>query len=50
MTLKHSRTGVFSRIGESLYRHASSGLDYALNRNEGKLNVAGVLMATYADK
>jgi hypothetical protein len=33
----HSRTGVFSRIGENLYRYSSSGVYYARYRNKGKL-------------
>ncbi len=37
MKTTHSRTGVFSRIGENLYRYTSSGVYYARYRNKGKL-------------
>lgn len=37
MKTAHSRTGVFSRIGENLYRYTSSGVYYARYRNKGKL-------------
>ena len=37
MKTAHSRTGVFSRIGENLYRYSSSGVYYARYRNKGKL-------------
>jgi hypothetical protein len=32
----HSRTGVFSKVGENLYRYSSSGVYYARYRNKGK--------------
>ena len=37
MKAAHSRTGVFSRIGENLYRYTSSGVYYARYRNKGKI-------------
>ena len=37
MKTAHSRTGVFSRIGENLYRYTSSGAYCAGYRNKGKL-------------
>jgi integrase len=37
MKTAHSRSGVFSRIGENLYRYTSSGVYYARYRNNGKL-------------
>lgn len=36
MDTAHSRKGVFSKIGENLYRYTSSGVYYARYRNRGK--------------
>jgi hypothetical protein len=36
MKTAHSRKGVFTKIGENLYRYTSSGVYYARYRNRGK--------------
>jgi hypothetical protein len=36
MKTTHSRRGVFSKVGENLYRYSSNGVYYARYRNKGK--------------
>ena len=36
MSIAHSRTGEFRKVGENLHRYSSNGVYYARFRNKGK--------------